>query len=293
MTIKIFSIYHKDFKIFKSEVIEPIQTGCNFTDLDLGVLKDNTKNNIAEKNPYYGELTAWYWVWKNYLNENPSIKYIGFCHYRRFLDFQHKENKQPFSTEISVEMLERNFSKLYTNEKIIPFIENYDVILPKKYKMKKKMGTVYEHYIHNHPKIEIDKMISIIRQDYPEYIPDMEDYLGSNQSYFCLNIVLKRECFEELVEWIFDLLKKMEAISDWTQYNEYLTQRTPAYLIERFINIWISNKVRTQSIKVLERKSYILCDSIIKIISGVMIIKNQTHTIFSILNFKFSIKKKK
>ena len=62
MTVKIFCIYHKKSKIFKSEVVEPIQTGCNSTDLDLVVLKDNTGNNIADFNPYNGEMTAWFWV---------------------------------------------------------------------------------------------------------------------------------------------------------------------------------------------------------------------------------------
>ncbi len=84
----------------------------------------------------------------------------------------------------------------------------------------------------------------------------------------------------------------MDEISDWTQYAEYSTQRTPAYLIERFINVWINHKVRIEGIKVLERKSYLLCDSVIKIFPGCKIIKNQKHTQLNIFNIKFSIKNK-
>ena len=293
MTVKIFCIYHKKSKIFKSEVVEPIQTGCNSTDLDLGVLKDNTGNNIADFNPYYGEMTAWFWVWKNYLKEHPDVDYIGFCHYRRFLDFQHKENRQAFSTEIPTKTIEKNFAKLYTNEKILPIIKNYDVILPKKCKMKKKRGTIYEQFVKAHPKNEIDKLISIIKKYYPEYEHDMTDYLNHNAGYFCLNFVMKRKYFEEFMEWTFDLLKKMEETSDWTHYIDYSTRRTPAYLIERFFNVWLNHKIRTQGIKVLERKSYMLCNSIIKIFSGCEIIKNQKHTKINILNIiRLSLKNK-
>lgn len=291
MPVKIFCVYHKDYEIFKSEVIEPIQTGCNFTDLDLGFLKDNTGDNIADKNPHYGELTAWYWVWKNYLVEHPEVEYIGFCHYRRFLDFQKKENKKSFSTKISPKILMKDFKNKYTNQEIYPMIINYDIILPKKYKMRKSRGTVYKQYIDNHPKIEIDKMISIIKQYYPEYITDMENYLNGNTSYFCLNFVLKREYFEELVEWVFDLLSKMEPNSNWEQYTEYSNIRTPAYLIERFINVWINYKVRTQGMKVLERKSYTIESSVIRIFPGIKIIKSEKHIVISVFNIKISIKK--
>lgn len=288
MTIKIFCIYHKDTAIFKSEVVEPIQTGCNFSDIDLGILKDNTRNNIAEKNPYYGELTAWYWVWKNYLKENPDVRYIGFCHYRRFLDFQHKETSQPFSANISAEILSKKFQDKYSVKNILPYIQDYDLILPKKYKMKKKMGTVYEHFISNHPKEEIDKFIDLINKNYPDYKEDTERYLNSTCGYFCLNFVIKREYFEELMNWVFDLLSKMDEITDWSQYDEYLTQRTPAYLIERFINVWINHQIRTKHLKVLERKSFVLCDSITNIIPGISVIKNQAHTTLKIFNIKIS-----
>lgn len=290
MTVKIFCIYHKVAPIFKSDVIEPIQTGCNFTDLDLGILKDNSGVNIGDKNPYYGEMTAWYWVWQNYLHEHPEVEYVGFCHYRRFLDFQQKEKQKAFSTKISAEMLMEDFDKKYSNEKILPFIQDYDIVLPKKYKMKKKMGTIYEHYVNNHPKIEIEKFINLIKEDYPEYVPDMEAYLNSKIGYFCLNFVIKREYFEELMSWVFDLLSKMDKISDWTQYDEYLTQRTPAYLIERFINVWINYKIRVDNLKVLERKSFVLCDSMIKIFPGCFVVKNQEHSIVNLFGLKFSLK---
>ena len=40
-------------------------------------VKDNLGNNISSKNPYYGEYTFHYWIWKNQINELTD-DWIGF-----------------------------------------------------------------------------------------------------------------------------------------------------------------------------------------------------------------------
>ena len=46
-------------------------------------LSNNSLNNISHLNCFFSELTAIYYIWKNY-----DIKeWIGFCHYRRFFEF--------------------------------------------------------------------------------------------------------------------------------------------------------------------------------------------------------------
>ena len=86
MAVKIFAVHHKVCDVFRNEVFEPIQTGARFSGIDLGFLRDDVDDNIAAKNPYYGELTAWYWVLKNWLPAHPEVSHVGFCHYRRVLD---------------------------------------------------------------------------------------------------------------------------------------------------------------------------------------------------------------
>ncbi len=50
-----------------------------------GVLHDNVGENISDLNPHLNEVTALYWVWKH--PEVRQSEFVGFCHYRRFLDF--------------------------------------------------------------------------------------------------------------------------------------------------------------------------------------------------------------
>ena len=83
--LKIFLAYHKNSPLYKSDVFEPIQVGADCSEEDLGILKDNTDDNISELNPYYCELTGHYWVLKNYI-QNSKEEYIGFAHYRRLPD---------------------------------------------------------------------------------------------------------------------------------------------------------------------------------------------------------------
>ena len=71
MGLKLFVISHKDVDIPVATYLYPIRS--NRTD---GI-------QIAEKESY-SELRAQYWVWKN--ERFDSADYVGFFHYRRYLD---------------------------------------------------------------------------------------------------------------------------------------------------------------------------------------------------------------
>ena len=46
-------------------------------------MRDNTGDNISDKNKYYSEYTFHYWIWRNYLDKLHD-GWIGFCQYRKF-----------------------------------------------------------------------------------------------------------------------------------------------------------------------------------------------------------------
>ena len=65
--------------------------GANYIPVGLGNdtfssewVRDNTGENISQKNNYYGEYTFHYWFWKNLLPKVEDNKWIGFCAYREF-----------------------------------------------------------------------------------------------------------------------------------------------------------------------------------------------------------------
>ncbi len=66
MTFEVFSI----FLIYVRKRISTVI---------LGMICDDTGNNISDKNGSFCEATGMYWMWKNAKDD-----YIGLSHYRRY-----------------------------------------------------------------------------------------------------------------------------------------------------------------------------------------------------------------
>ena len=75
--IKIIIATHKKYKMPKDNIYLPLYVGSKEKE-NIGFTRDDTKDNISDKNPYFCELTGLYWAWKN-LDDD----YIGLSHYRR------------------------------------------------------------------------------------------------------------------------------------------------------------------------------------------------------------------
>ena len=53
---------------------------------------DKMGENISNKNPYYGEYSFHYWLWKNELKFLKENEWIGFCQYRKYWSFDNQKN---------------------------------------------------------------------------------------------------------------------------------------------------------------------------------------------------------
>lgn len=78
MIIKILVATHKKYWMLQDSVYLPVQLGSAINKT-LGYQRDDEGENISAKQPYYAELTAMYWAWKNL-----KADYIGINHYRRY-----------------------------------------------------------------------------------------------------------------------------------------------------------------------------------------------------------------
>ena len=93
-TVKIIVATHKKYEMPQDAMYLPLHVGAegktdqNGNPLDLGYQKDNTGENISNKNAAYCELTGLYWAWKNL-----DTDYTGLAHYRRHFG---KKTKAPF-----------------------------------------------------------------------------------------------------------------------------------------------------------------------------------------------------
>ena len=87
-------IHDEIYQKIKSLDYIPVGLGDNIH--NPGWLRDNTLDNISEKNKFYGEYTFHYWFWKNQLMKVNNKDWIGFCAYRRFWL---KKNNEPYKIQ--------------------------------------------------------------------------------------------------------------------------------------------------------------------------------------------------
>lgn len=247
--IKIFVVYYKPNILFQTKIFQPILTSTIDWSPE-GIIHDNTGDNIAERNMHYGELSGHYWVWKNFLPKT-DVDYVGFCHYRRFLDFNiTPSSKVPFKP-VYIEEFRRIF-KRYTEKTILKYIHGYDIILPYKFYFPDEL---YGQYIKYHPQKDLDLAMEAIKKIYPEYYDIAQEFIKGTEQYICLNFIMKRELLNEYFEWIFNILFYVENKSDWSKYTEYLDIRVPAYIAERLFNVWLIYNVKKRNLKVKDTSS--------------------------------------
>ena len=230
--ISMYIVTHKEFEPPKDKLYLPIQVGKQATHKELGFISDDVGENIAWKNYCYCELTALYWIWKNDFDS----KYVGLCHYRRYF------TTNPFSKK----------SKFYLNEnKITEYLKNADVILPSKIHLK---NTVEEKYSLTGAGFQhdLDLVRDIIERDYLEYLTTYDNVMKDSCQYFWNMFVLKKELLNEYCEWLFDILLKLEKLTNIEKY-DIRQKRIYGYISERLLNVWvIYNNLRIQECAVVQ-----------------------------------------
>ena len=249
--VVIFAIYHKKFPVWNLPCVIPICTGDGFYGAEK-MLRDNTGDNIASQNRNYGELTAHYWVRKNYLKEH-NPEYVGFCHYRKWFDFQNQNLDEVAFAGHSMQYVKKHIKK-YTYKRIYNSIKDYDLILPKPYDFAPNL------MVDIHPKIKDDIFLfaKALYNVYPECKKETEIFLKSDKMIVGTVFVMKRELFEEWEDWIFPVLEEYKKITDITKYNGTYEERLCAFMYERFFNVWLSYKMKNNNIKVGYKRTYMI-----------------------------------
>ncbi len=167
---------HTKVRAYQSKYIRYIQAGAALTDSIICNLTDNTGDNISEKNPYYCEVSAGYWIYKNdYQN-----LYVGLYHYSRGLTI--------------------------TDDQMEGLVENgVDVVLP--------IPAVLQHELFiRDTEYWLSVMLKALKRVAPEYLLDAGKYLNG-KLFFPGNIVIARkEIYCRYYEWMFLVLCECESI---------------------------------------------------------------------------------
>lgn len=244
---KIFIVYHKPSYIFKNSISTPIQAGrfdmlennnSDFTKEDIQWMKDNTigddsGDNISYLNKYISELTAIYWVWKNYDKiGNPDV--VGFMHYRTLLMLHSYPQYEPnyldscgFETGLINYLLKGK--KAITGEWVTLETTQYDA---------------YKNVGYGHNILFYDKLFDILKTKYKNDYKDFYKWstnLSKGGPFKNLFIMHKKEFFK-YCKWIFpiifDLMREFEKY-EYTDVNEkrngaWIGELLTAYYFDKY-----------------------------------------------------------
>lgn len=190
--IKIYTLCYanKDFAFLDDAVITPLQVGAS-NGTDICKLKDNTLDNISDKNYFYVEGTGTYWIWKNVNN----AKYKGQMQYRRPLSgvtekmdfdeifgdydvitckpFNHPENSKPTAEQ--------------------------QICIPAK--------TVEEGYKFSNCIDDLVIIELVVKMYHPEYSDDYDKYIKKGENlYYSNGFIMRSEDYDKYAEFLFDCL---------------------------------------------------------------------------------------
>jgi len=222
--IKIFVAHHKPWYIYEDDVYVPIQVWKKASKVDLWILWDDTGDNISEKNNNYAELTAQYWVWKNY--DLRDVDYVWLCHYRRYMIYRFKYNPFRFwnnwkkdhnlygKIKQSIKYMFWIYIDRPIDKKIIQYSSyslkkylrknNYDIFVSKR----NPRNPLHKLWLEN--EILWNTLYEVIRDKYPEYTETIKKIEGLVLWNGCNIWVLKKEVFIEYNEWLFSILFEFE-----------------------------------------------------------------------------------
>lgn len=230
--ITILTCYFKDkYSIPKSNIYFPIQCGSDYTGLDLGIIHDNTGENISSQNKYWSEITGIYWAWKNMKKST----YIGLCSYRRFFNFSF-DKKNPIKIKKINEIEEVNTIKIPNLDQIFSI---YDIIIPIPYTYAYPMQKIVQK---NYNQKDFEILEKAIKDVSPEYSLAYKKIYYSSNTYIGHNMfIMKWELFQEYCEWVFSIL--FEAKRHINPENYPITKvRVFGYMHELLLSVFIEKK---------------------------------------------------
>lgn len=105
------------------------------------------------------------------------------------------------------------------------------------------MKGFFERY-HN-PQILVDAR-RVLQDLYPEYLDSYDSAMAENRYYLKCICIMKKELFDEYIDWEMSILSKLEAYP-WCTGNREL-----AYLAERLMNVFVEERIVKKGIKVKE-----------------------------------------
>ena len=211
MNVKIYTMTHKQFLKPDDPAYIPLHVGRELSQ-DLGYLGDNTGEHISDLNPYYGELTGLYWIWRN----ETEADVIGICHYRRF-----------FMNEDGSFMRAEDYEAA---------LADCDVMVSD---LVSAGGTNRENFGKAHNPQDMEAVGEAIKAIYPEDYDAFCRVMDDEKCCYGNLMVARKEVFDAYCEWLFNVLVETSENNNFKmERKDAYHQRVFGFISEVLLYVW-------------------------------------------------------
>ncbi len=244
-------LYPKHYQDIKNFNYVPVGLGQNkFSDK---WITDKSGENIANKNPYYGEYTFHYWLWKNMLDEITE-EWIGFCGYRYFWQKNNVKLITPQKKDILLKIPDEwnNYEAIIpcvqstNNIKFLKIIKNGGLtFLFNKETYFKKTQSIKFHFQVFHGKNDLDNAIDLLnvneREEFRNYVNNETSFHKWNM-FICKSKDIIKAYYKSLFPWLLECEKLFGF-----ELKGYGKRRIYGFLAERYLSFWFTKNTNFKS----------------------------------------------
>tara|TARA_B100001093_G_scaffold450030_1_gene456581 strand:+ start:999 stop:1826 length:828 start_codon:yes stop_codon:yes gene_type:complete len=224
---------------------------------------DKTNENISYKNPFYGEYTFHYWLWKNYLDKLED-KWIGFCQYRKFWTtlpgFDYIKNFDQLNNLVLKEIPknyencesiigELSFVNQFRFTKFLKRNLKHMILNPALFIDSKKRNLKF-HFDMWHGHGNLDKAIRLLdkkdRNDFNDFMNENVAFNPHNM-FICKSKKILIKYYDDLFPW----LERCEKEFGFKKFETYGLKRIYGFLAERYMSYWFKKNTKYKIMPIL------------------------------------------
>lgn len=260
--MKIYCITTQDEHYNKIKNLGLIPVGLGDKIISNKFISDSSNINISNKNPFYGEYTFHYWLWKNSIL-NKEKGWIGFCQYRKFWG----KKKSNYSLD-SIENLKNNIitevpknlktydvilgDPIYINQlRLSKFLKKNFKTMIKKPSLffNKELRNIKFHFNMMHGDGNLDKAIKLLelqdRDDFNNFV-STEVSFNPHNMFMCKSY----EVLERYYKSVFPWLERCEKEFGFNLQG-YGLRRMYGFLAERYMSFWFNKYTKVATLPII------------------------------------------
>jgi hypothetical protein len=260
MQMYCLTIHNNHYDKIKKLGYKPVGLGKDINEKNF--LTDFNGQNISEKNPFYGEYTFHYWIWKNEI-KNLSKEWVGFCQYRKFWSIKEQRSSYDDLETLSETLLKKIPKEYESYESILGeplfinqlklakfFKKNFlKIIKNPQLLFNKNKRNIQFHFDLMHGEGNLKRAISLLDQKDRE---DFNNFVNSEVSFNPHNMFIckSKKILNNYYESIFPWLERCEKEFGF-KLDGYGLKRIYGFLAERYMSFWFKKYTKFATIPII------------------------------------------